>query len=320
MGFVKVVKNNAYFSRYQVKYRRRREGKTDYQARRKLTIQDKNKYNAPKYRFVVRMTNTKVVCQVVWATIEGDRVMAAAESSELKKFGVTVGLTNYSAAYCVGLLCARRLLKALHLDESFEGVAEADGEHFNVADAESSRRPFKCVLDVGLVRTTTGNRVFGAMKGACDGGLNIPHSHKRFPGYAGPEEKRKPGEEKGDRGTYDAKAHRDRIFGTHVAEYMRLLQSEDEEKYGRHFSTYIKNKIGADDIENMYKNAHAKIRSNPDRIKAKPKKVERVRDGDYIKVGAKKYIRKRKLNKEQRMERVQNKIQKLQEHLARTAE
>ena len=40
MGFVKVVKNNAYYKRYQVKYRRRREGKTDYQARRRMVIQD----------------------------------------------------------------------------------------------------------------------------------------------------------------------------------------------------------------------------------------------------------------------------------------
>lgn len=37
-------------------------------------------------------------------------------------------------------------------------------------------------MDVGLVRTTTGNRVFGALKGACDGGLAIPHSTGRFPG------------------------------------------------------------------------------------------------------------------------------------------
>jgi large subunit ribosomal protein L5e len=29
MPFVKVQKSNAYFSRFQVKYRRRREGKTD---------------------------------------------------------------------------------------------------------------------------------------------------------------------------------------------------------------------------------------------------------------------------------------------------
>lgn len=41
----------------------------------------------------------------------------------------------------------------------------------------------RCYLDVGLARTTTGARVFGAMKGAVDGGLNVPHSLKRFPGY-----------------------------------------------------------------------------------------------------------------------------------------
>jgi large subunit ribosomal protein L5e len=70
MGFVKVVKNKAYFKRFQVKYRRRREGKTDYQARRRLTIQDKNKYNTPKYRFVVRFTNKDVITQIIYATIK----------------------------------------------------------------------------------------------------------------------------------------------------------------------------------------------------------------------------------------------------------
>ena len=57
MGYIKVLKTAAYSKRYQVKYRRRREGKTDYQARRRLTLQDKNKYNSPKYRLVVRITN-----------------------------------------------------------------------------------------------------------------------------------------------------------------------------------------------------------------------------------------------------------------------
>jgi hypothetical protein len=50
MPFVKVVKNKAYFKRFQVKFRRRREGKTDYFARKRLVVQDKNKYNTPKYR------------------------------------------------------------------------------------------------------------------------------------------------------------------------------------------------------------------------------------------------------------------------------
>ncbi len=36
----------------QVKYKRRRAGKTDYRARLRLSTQDKNKYNTPKYRCV----------------------------------------------------------------------------------------------------------------------------------------------------------------------------------------------------------------------------------------------------------------------------
>ena len=50
MGYVKVLKSGAYHKRFQVKFRRRREGKTDYFARKKLVVQDKNKYNTPKYR------------------------------------------------------------------------------------------------------------------------------------------------------------------------------------------------------------------------------------------------------------------------------
>ena len=41
----------------QVKYKRRRQGKTDYRARLRLSAQNKNKYNTPKYRFVVRFSN-----------------------------------------------------------------------------------------------------------------------------------------------------------------------------------------------------------------------------------------------------------------------
>lgn len=74
MGFIKVVKNKAYFKRYQVKFRRRREGKTDYFARKRLVVQNKNKYNTPKYRLVARFTNTDIITQVTYATIEGDKV------------------------------------------------------------------------------------------------------------------------------------------------------------------------------------------------------------------------------------------------------
>lgn len=104
-----MVKSKAYFKRYQVKFRRRREGKTDYYARKRLVVQDKNKYNTPKYRMIVRCSNKDITCQIAYARLEGDRVVAAAYSHELPNYGVKVGLTNYAAAYCTGLLLARRV-------------------------------------------------------------------------------------------------------------------------------------------------------------------------------------------------------------------
>ena len=62
-------------------------GKTDYYARQRLTLQDKNKYNSPKYRFSVRFTNRDVICQVIYATIKGDVTICSAYSHELPKYG-----------------------------------------------------------------------------------------------------------------------------------------------------------------------------------------------------------------------------------------
>ncbi|KAJ9187241.1 hypothetical protein P3X46_002722 [Hevea brasiliensis] len=250
MAFVKAQKTKAYFKRFQVKFKRRREGKTDYRARIRLINQDKNKYNTPKYRFVVRFSNKDIVAQIISASIAGDMVLAAAYSHELPRYGLEVGLTNYAAAYCTGLLLARRTLKMLEMDEEYEGNAEATGEDFSVEPAES-RRPFRALLDVGLVRTTTGNRVFGALKGALDGGLDIPHSDKRFAGFS-----------KDDK-QLDAEVHRKYIYGGHVAAYMRTLMEDEPEKYQLHFSEYIKRGIEADGMEELYKKVHAAIRADP---------------------------------------------------------
>ncbi|XP_022151989.1 60S ribosomal protein L5-like isoform X1 [Momordica charantia] len=260
MAFAKAQKTKAYFKRYQVKFKRRREGKTDYRARIRLINQDKNKYNTPKYRFVVRFSNKDITAQIISASIAGDIVLASAYSHELPKYGLEVGLTNYAAAYCTGLLLARRVLKMLEMDEEYEGNMEATGEDFSVEPADS-RRPFRALLDVGLVKTTTGNRVFGALKGALDGGLDIPHSEKRFAGFS------KDGKQ------LDAEVHRKYIFGGHVAAYMRLdvllkwffqtLMEDEPEKYQSHFSEYIKKGIDADNIEGLYKKVHAAIRKDP---------------------------------------------------------
>ncbi|XP_027335509.1 60S ribosomal protein L5-like isoform X2 [Abrus precatorius] len=250
MAYVKAQKTKAYFKRYQVKFKRRRAGKTDYRARIRLINQDKNKYNTPKYRFVVRFTNKDITAQIISASITGDIVLAAAYSHELPCYGLKVGLTNYAAAYCTGLLLARRVLKMLEMDEEYEGNVEATGEDFSVEPAET-RRPFRALLDVGLIKTTTGNRVFGALKGALDGGLDIPHSEKRFAGFD--KEKKE----------LDAEVHHKYIFGGHVAAYMKMLMEDEPEKYQSHFSEYIKQGIDADGIEGLYKKVHAAIRADP---------------------------------------------------------
>jgi len=155
MAFVKVLKNKSYFKRYQVAKRRRRQGKTDFQARRKMVRQDKNKYNNKKYRLITRFTNSKVICQVAYATIAGDKVICQATSTELTNFGIPVGHKNYAAAYATGLLIARRMLKKFGLDQTFQGAKEINGEEYHVEEEEDGdeKKPFKVIFDVGLQRT-----------------------------------------------------------------------------------------------------------------------------------------------------------------------
>ncbi|MFH4975184.1 hypothetical protein AB6A40_001893 [Gnathostoma spinigerum] len=295
MVFVKVVKNKAYFKRFQVKLKRRRQGKTDYYARKRLTVQDKNKYNTPKYRLIVRSTNKDIIAQIAYSRIQGDIVVCAAYSHELPRYGVKVGLTNYAAAYCTGLLLARRHLKNLHLAETYKGCEEVSGEDYNVERVEGHASPFKAVLDVGLARTTTGAKIFAVMKGVADGGIDVPHSETRFFGYDAETKK------------YDAKAHRDRIFGKHVADYMTYLKEEDEDVYKQHFSQFLAAGVTPENIEEMYKKAHAAIRANPEHV-AKPKRE--VKKKRWNKAKASLAVRKNRVaNKKSYLLR----LQKLQE-------
>jgi len=302
MAFVKVLKNNSYFKRFQVKPRRRREGKTDYRARRKMVRQDKNKFNNKKYRLVVRFTNKKVICQIMYATIRGDMIVAQASSAELGNYGVAVGLKNYAGAYCTGLLIARRVLKKFGLDETFKGKEEIDGEDYHVEDEENDQRPFKCILDVGLQTTASGHRMWGALKGAVDGGLHIPHTNKKFPGF-------KPAEEKGQDPEYDAEAHKEKIFGGHVKEYMEMLAEEDPTKYEAHFSKFIAEDIDADKLEEMYTEAHEKIREDPEYTAAEKKGITHTREEEQVTSSdGTEHVRSKKITLEQRRAKVAEKI------------
>jgi len=246
------VKNKAYFKRFQVKFRRRRECKTDYAAWKRLILQDKNKYKTPKYRLVVRRSHRDISCQIICSDLTKDVCVQSAYSHELRRYGLSVGLTNYAAAYATGLLLARRINEKYKL--KYEGKTEVDGEDFLVEAEPGARAPFKALLDVGLARTTTGSRVFGALKGAVDGGLNVPHNSKRFPGTEMSDKEVKP----------NAEVHKKYILGGHVSEYMKKLsEDEDKDAFKRQFGRYAKAGISADDLADVYTKAHAAIRKAP---------------------------------------------------------
>ncbi|ELW72930.1 60S ribosomal protein L5 [Tupaia chinensis] len=154
MGFIKVVKNKAYFRRNQVKFRRRQEG------------------------------------------------------------------------FSIGM------------DKIYEGQVEVTGDEYNVESISGQPGAFTCYLDADLARTTTGNTVFWALKGAVDGGLSISHSTIQFLGYDSESKE------------FNAEIHRKHILGQNVADYMRYLM-EDEDAYKKPFFQYIQSTVTPDMMEEI---------------------------------------------------------------------
>lgn len=256
-------------------------------------VQAKNKYAQPKHRLVVRFSNKYVLCQIVRARMNHDEVVAQASSKELARYGLAVGLKNYAAAYCTGLLVARRVLQLLKLDEVYPGNSEPSGSVYTpeftpTGEADVERATLKCLLDVGLKATTSGSRIFGALKGASDGGLLVPQSPKRFPGYNKETKK------------LDADFHKKMIMGGHVAEYMTSLAEEEPERYRKVFNGYVKSGVTADKYEDIVKSTHAAIRKDPS---AAPKKT--VTDKQVAE--SKKFRKASRRNLKERKNRVQQK-------------
>jgi len=220
----------------------------------------------------------------VSSKIIGDFVHVAAYSHELPRYGAPGGLTNYAAAYATGLLIARRTLTKYNLADKYAGNSALDGQDYNVEENEEGPRPFMALLDIGLRRTTTGAKVFAALKGATDGGLNVPHNEKRFVGYDSEAKK------------LDAEVLKKHILGGHVADYMRSLKEEDPERFQRQFSKYIKDGVKPDDLESRWKKTFEAIRANPAAVKSNKGKPEKPRTHPV------------RLTHAQRKERVQAKL------------
>ncbi len=133
--------------RYKVPLRRRREGKTNYRKRLKLLL-------SRKPRLVVRVTNRRIIAQIVEYDPAGDRVVVGVDSSMLRDYGWKGDLNNTPAAYLTGILVAKKALE--------KGIKEA-------------------VLDIGLHTPTRGSRVFAVLRGAVEAGLAVPHREDVLP-------------------------------------------------------------------------------------------------------------------------------------------
>ncbi len=196
-------------SNYRVKLRRRREGKTDYQARKALVI-------SRKPRLVTRFSLKNVTVQIVVAKLHGDEVLAAANSRELvKTYGWKAPTGNVPAAYLTGLLCG---LKA-----KAKGVEEA-------------------ILDIGLISPTKGSKIFAALSGVLDAGVDVPHSEEKIV--------------------------KERMKGEHIAKYAKSLGAGSEE-YSAKFSKYIAQGVAPEKIPEHFNKVKAEITVHLRKVKRK---------------------------------------------------
>ncbi len=132
---------------YTVKYRRKREGKTHYKKRLELL-----KSNVD--RLVVRVSNTSITLQLVEYHPDGDKVVVTYNSKKLADFGWDFSKKSLPACYLAGLECGVLAKK--------KGVAKA-------------------ILDIGLQTPKAGSRIYAALKGVIDAGVEVPSSDNIFP-------------------------------------------------------------------------------------------------------------------------------------------
>ena len=129
-----------------MQFKRRREDKTNYKKRLALI-------KSKKTRLVVRKSLSNISVQFINFNSKGDETIASANSTELKKLGWSK-TGNVPTAYLTGLLAGKK------------------AKNKNIEEA---------ILDLGLQRSTKGSRIYAALKGVLDSGVNVPHSKEILP-------------------------------------------------------------------------------------------------------------------------------------------
>jgi large subunit ribosomal protein L18 len=196
------MKQTKYGKRRTVPYRRKRESRTNYKKRLALL-------KSGLSRLIVRKSLNTITAQIINYEAAGDKVLAAATSKELKKFGWKGHTGNMPSAYLTGLLLGKNAKK---------------------------NKISKAVLDLGLQIPIKGGRLYAALKGAVDAGMEIPHEKEALPSN-------------------------ERISGKHIAEYAKKIKS-DSESYNKQFSRYIKEKFNPEDTVKEFEETKKKILSS----------------------------------------------------------
>lgn len=130
-----------------IPYRRRREDKTNYKKRLKLLLGNKP-------RLVMRKSLKNFLVQIIEYNPTGDKVLVSASTKELKKYSWDFTGGNIPSAYLVGLLVGKKAVV---------------------------KKCKTAILDVGLQSPMKGTRLYAALKGAVDAGMDIPHEADVFP-------------------------------------------------------------------------------------------------------------------------------------------
>ncbi len=169
---------------YTVELRRKREGKTNYKKRLKLLL-------ASKPRLVVRKSLNNILLQIIDYSHHGDIVKVSSHTHELKKLGWKFSGSSIPGAYLAGLLLAVKAKK---------------------------KKISECILDMGFNENVPRSKIYAALKGTLDGGLNVPHSKEILP-------------------------TEERVSGQHIAKFAELVK-KNQAKYKNQFSACLKS--GAD--------------------------------------------------------------------------
>jgi len=141
------MKQTKYGKRRTISHRRKREARTNYKKRLALL-------KSGQARLVIRKSLNMIIAQLIGYAPDGDKVLAAATSSELKKLGWKGHAANMPSAYLTGLLLGTKAKK---------------------------KKITKAVLDLGLQIPIKGGRLYATLKGAVDAGLDIPHEKEALP-------------------------------------------------------------------------------------------------------------------------------------------